>query len=372
MNHYVVVNGRKLRKGYTTGSCAAAAAQAATRMLVTGVPLESIEIEVPAGIKLRLAVDNVTIQPDWAMCSVRKDGGDDPDVTTGLDVFAKVSFAAHARVDICAGEGVGIVTKPGLGIAVGEPAINPVPRRMILDAVRTELPPGQGVEVTIFIPGGKEVAEKTFNPRLGIEGGLSILGTTGIVEPMSEEALKEALILKVKVLAASGCKQAVLVPGKYGEKFATTKLGLPHEMVVISSNFIGFLLDSCLEQGFEDLLIVGHIGKLIKIAGGIFHTHSRVADARMEILSAFASLHGADRDTIAQLLDCPTSDAALDIIRERGLEGVYQYVAERVSARCRQRLQGRVRVGTIVYAGKGSLLAMDTAGKQLWEEFLHV
>jgi len=368
MNLYAEVNGKRLRKGYTTGCCAAAAARAAARMLATGKPVESIEIRVPAGFELRLPVDNIALHPEWAVCSVRKDSGDDPDVTDGLDVFARVALAGHGSIEITAGEGVGKVTKPGLGIPVGSPAINPVPRRMIMEAVRSELPDGKGARVTISIPGGEKVATKTFNPRLGIVGGLSILGTTGIVEPMSEEAFKEALVLKIKSLAADGFKRAVLVPGKYGEDFAVSKLGLPQEIIAVCSNFVGFMLDACWEHGLKDVLLVGHIGKLIKVAGGIFHTHSRVADARMEILAALACLHGADRETIRLLLDCTTTDAAFDILKARGLHGIYDSIAERVSSRCRQRVQGQVNVGTIIYGQKGDLLGMDNVGNKLWKE----
>ncbi len=372
MKLYAEVNGKRLRKGYTTGSCAAAAARAAARMLVTQEPIESIEIELPAGIELRLPVDNIALHSEWAACSVRKDSGDDPDVTNGLDVFARVSLADHGNIEITAGEGVGIVTKPGLGIPVGSPAINPVPRRMIVEAVRSELPQGQGADVIVFIPGGEKIADKTFNPRLGIVGGLSILGTTGVVEPMSEEAFKEALVLRLKVLAADGTKRAVLVPGKYGENFAVSRLKLPQELIVVCSNFIGFMLDACLENGFQDLLLVGHIGKLIKVAGGIFHTHSRVADARMEILAALACLHGADRDTVGLILNCTTTDAAFDIIRTKGLLGIYDEIAERVSSKCRQRLQDKLNVGTIIYGQKGELLGIDAAGKKLWKELSDV
>lgn len=371
LNEYVVVNGKRLRKGYTTGSCAAAAARAATRMLFSQSHQEYSEIQTPRGKQLVLPVENVQILPGCAVCSVQKDGGDDPDVTTGLQVFAQAEVRPEGGIEICGGRGVGIVTKPGLEIPVGEPAINPVPRRMITEEVKKELPPGQGVRITVFVPHGEEIARKTFNPRLGIEGGISILGTTGIVEPMSEEALQQALIMSVRILAEKGLHRAILVPGKYGENFAVSRLGLPSELIVMTSNFIGALLDSCVDNGIRDILLVGHIGKLIKVAGGIFHTHSRVADARMEILAAFAALYGADQGTIAGILRCTTTQAALDILKSNNLQNLYPYIAARVSARCRERTKNKANIGTIMYSQDGTILAMDEVAGILREGFVN-
>ena len=368
MEWQVVVDGKRLRRGYTTGSCAAAAARAAARMLFTQTPVEAITIETPRGLELMLPVDNAEFNSYYAVCSIRKDGGDDPDVTSGLDIFARVE-PGSSSVEIFGGEGVGRVTLPGLPVEVGKPAINPVPRCMIEREVRKELAPGQGARVTVFVPGGKEVAAQTFNPRLGIVGGISILGTTGIVEPMSEEGLRESLVLGVKLLAARGEWRAVLVPGRYGESFAVEKLGLPASLVVIASNYIGSMLDACLEQGIRSVLIAGHLGKLVKVAGGIFHTHSRTADARREILAAFAARRGAAADTVARILNCPTTEAALDIIGEDVIAAVCGDLAARVSERCRQRVGGMIKIGTVLYSWKRGLLAVDEAGEKLLEEF---
>lgn len=367
MIEHVATTGQRLRKGYTTGACAAAAARAAARMLFTRTRQHSIEIDLPRGGKLVLPVTNPAIYPDSAVCSVLKDGGDDADITTGLHIFARVELIQGNHIEIRGGEGVGVVTKPGLSVPAGEPAINPTPRRMITREVNKELPPGRGVKVTVFVPEGKQIARKTFNPRLGIEGGISILGTTGIVEPMSEEALKQALDLNLKVLKASGSHRAVLVPGKCGEDFAITRLGLPSRLVVMTSNFIGFMIDACLEYGINEVLLVGHIGKLIKVAGGVFHTHSKTADARMEILSAYAALYGADRNTIEMILNSPTTGMALGIIKKAGLEAIFPYIAARVSARCRERAAHQVNVGTILYSNQGELLAQDEAATKLRE-----
>ncbi|NPV91095.1 MAG: cobalamin biosynthesis protein CbiD [Firmicutes bacterium] len=366
MLEYVFVNGKRLRRGYSTGSCAAAAARAAARMLFKGERTAGIEIDLPRGDTLVLQVDNLEAGPGYAECSVRKDGGDDPDATTGLEVFARVE-SAPPGIEIHGGPGVGTVTRPGLLIEVGQPAINPAPRRMIEHEVRKELPAGGGARVTISVPGGEPVAEKTFNPRLGIIGGISILGTTGIVEPMSEEGLKESLGLGLKMLAGEGEHRVVLVPGSYGEDFAIKRLGIPPRLVIEMSNFVGYMLDRCVEYGFREALLVGHLGKLVKVAGGIFHTHSRVADARLEIMTAAAALHGADADTLERVMGCATTEAVVDLIEERGIPGVYGYLADRVSERCRQRVGTGLKIGTIVYSQRRGLLAMDPSAREMLE-----
>ena len=206
MQDYVIVNGRKFRKGYTTGSCAAAASKAAVTMLASGKAIENISIDTPAGVRLDLPVTDVEFSKESVSCSVIKDGGDDPDMTSGLKIFAVAKFIPGHAIRITAGEGIGMVTYPGLKVEVGKPAINPVPMKMILKEVQEVLEPGKGVEINLSVPGGEEVAKNTYNPKLGIIGGISILGTSGIVTPMSEEAWKDSIALELGVLAASGFK----------------------------------------------------------------------------------------------------------------------------------------------------------------------
>ncbi|MCX7923587.1 MAG: cobalt-precorrin-5B (C(1))-methyltransferase CbiD [Clostridia bacterium] len=365
MDSYVYINGKKYRKGYTTGSCAAAASKAAAIMLITGKKISSVEIDTPAGVRLSLNVDDVILSEGTVKCSIVKDGGDDPDVTNGLKIFAEVKFAGNTGVSVKAGEGIGIVTLPGLKVNVGQPAINPVPMKMILKEVREVLPEDKGVEILLSIPGGEEVAQKTYNPKLGIIGGISILGTKGIVEPMSEEAWKESLALELNMLAAKGARQAVFIFGNYGEDFVNAKLGIENQGIIKISNFVGFMLDKAVENGFEEVVLVGHMGKLVKVAAGIFHTHSRVADARMEILAAYAALEAASQDIIEQIYQCRTTEAASDIIRKKRLERVYNRIVENAAGRCSSYTFNKVRVGAVLFDSANNMLAVDKIAEEI-------
>jgi cobalt-precorrin-5B (C1)-methyltransferase len=368
MEEYVVVNGRKFRKGYTTGSCAAAASKASVMMLFSGDAIGEVCIDTPAGVRLTLPVTDVSVTPDYVRCSVVKDGGDDPDDTTGLKIFAEARKKREAGIEILAGEGIGIVTLPGLKVEVGKPAINPAPEKMILKEVGEVLPEEVGVEIILSVPGGAEAALKTYNPKLGIVGGISILGTSGIVNPMSEEAWKEALALELKVLAAKGKRFAVYIFGNYGEDFVSENLGLDEENVIKISNFMGFMLDQAVECGLEKILIVGHLGKLVKVAAGIFHTHSRVADARMEIMAAYAALEGASTITVSQVYECRTTEAAAEIINQKGLQGVYDRIVSNVCTRCMEYVFNKIKVGCILFHQDNIALAMDENARKILDE----
>jgi len=361
MDEFVTVNGKKLRKGYTTGSCAAAAAKAAAQMLLSGTEVKRVSIDTPAGVRLTLPVSDAELTGDAARCSVVKDGGDDPDVTNGLKIFAQVRLVDKPGIRVRAGEGIGTVTLPGLKVKPGNPAINPVPMAMILKEAGEVLPEGKGFDILLSVPGGEEAAKRTFNPRLGIKGGISILGTTGIVTPMSEEAWKESLALELSILAARERDTAVLVFGNIGEGFALSTLGIPQEYVVKISNFAGYMLDKAAEYGFKNVLMAGHIGKLVKVAAGIFNTHSRVADARMEILSSYAALEGAPAEVVSAIYGCTTADAAAAIIEEKGLSGVFNRIAENVSKRCMEYTFNRLTAGTVLFASDSRILACDSA-----------
>lgn len=368
MDEYVVVNGRRFRKGYTTGSCAAAASKASTLMLFSQRAVEDVAIDTPAGIRLTLPVADVFVLPDRAGCSVVKDGGDDPDVTTGLKICAEALRKGSPGIEVQTGEGIGIVTAPGLKVEVGKPAVNPVPMQMILKEVREVLPENEGVVITLYVPGGAEAALRTYNPKLGIAGGISIIGTSGIVNPMSEEAWKEALALELKVMAAKGAGFAVYVFGNYGESFVEERFGLEKSFVIKISNFIGYMLDKAVEYGMEKILVAGHIGKLVKVAAGIFHTHSRVADGRMEILTAYAALEGADADIVSGIYRCRTTEAAVDIIKQYGFSGVFTRIAENASARCMEHAFGKLKVGSVLFYENNTILAMDKNAMELIRE----
>lgn len=364
MEQFVVYGGKKLRKGYTTGSCAAAAAKAAVTMLVTQQTLDQVAIDTPAGVRLTLPVTDSVFEHDTASCAVVKDGGDDPDVTHGLKIVAQARWG-RAGIIIEAGEGIGRVTLPGLKVAVGQPAINPVPLQMIRKEVGEVAPPGRGITIRLSVPGGEEAARRTFNPRLGVMGGISILGSKGLVEPMSEEALKESLALELAQKRQQGAAKAVLVFGNYGEDFAVQKLGVAPDYVIKMGNYVGFMLDQAAAHGLERVLLVGHLGKLVKVAAGIFQTHSRIADARLEILCAYAALAGAAFPVVQALARCTTSEAALELLEAQGLTAVCQRVVDNAARRCTEYTRGQVAVGAVLFDGAARLLAQDASSAEL-------
>ncbi len=319
MNEFIIQNGKKLRLGYTTGSCAAAASKAAAYMLLSGRRKEHITLETPKGITLGLDIEDIRMSETAVSCAVRKDAGDDPDITNGALVYSTVTYSNAPGVTVDGGEGVGRVTKPGLDQPVGNAAINSVPRRMIIENVEEVMKLfdcRSGLSVVITIPEGETLAGKTFNPRLGIVGGISVLGTTGIVEPMSEKALVETIRTELAQRRAMGFESVLLTPGNYGAEFIKTELRLDPEKAVQTSNFIGDSLDICRELGFKEILLIGHIGKLVKLAGNMLNTHSKYGDCRMEILASHAGASGAAPELIAKMLDCVACDEAVRLMRE--------------------------------------------------------
>ncbi len=360
-------DGKDLRFGYTTGSCAAAASKAAARMLLEGSREESVELMTPKGILLNLPVEEITAGEGFVSCAVRKDSGDDPDITNGILIFSKVEFSKTPGITLEGGFGVGRVTKPGLECPVGAPAINRVPREMITAAVRAmqeESGNSAGLKVTISIPEGERLAKRTFNPRLGIVGGLSVLGTSGIVEPMSEAALVDTIRVEMKQLAASGRKMAVITPGNYGEDFMKEVLHADLSGAVKCSNFVGETLDMAGEFGFQKVLLIGHIGKFVKLAAGIMNTHSRYADGRMEVMGVHAALCGANRELLAKLMDCITTDDALDVLEQAGLlEETLSSILRKIDFHLKARSRGDYQVEAVIFSNKRGLLGM-TAGAE--------
>ena len=360
MEKYVFKNNKKLRMGYTTGSCAAAAAKAAACMLLTGKAVPEVKLMTPKGIRLDLEVLEAKWTAEEASCAIRKDAGDDPDVTDGLEIYASVRKTEEPGVQIDGGEGVGRVTRPGLEQPVGAAAINKVPRQMIRENVEEicrKLGYEGGLSVTISIPGGEALAMKTFNPRLGIVGGISVLGTSGIVEPMSEEALIQTIRVDIKMQLAGGRRYLVLVPGNYGLDYLNEFHPELLKNSVKYSNFLGEAIDAAVEYGAKGILLAGHIGKLVKLAGGIMNTHSRNADSRMEILTAHAAVLGADQGTAAALMNCITTDEALEILEEKGLlEGVMERLLERMEFYVDHRSGHSLENGILVFSQtKGTL-----------------
>lgn len=353
-----------MRYGYTTGVCAAAAAKGASALLFFGGPLERVSVELPAGLTLELELCDVEMGDGWASCCVVKDAGDDPDVTDGIRVCARARRVEGKGVEVKGGEGVGVVTRPGLPVPPGSPAINPVPMAMIRKEVGEVLPEGAGVEVTIYVPGGEEVARRTFNPRLGIVGGISIIGTTGLVEPLSEEAYVKSLRMALSVLRAEGERRAVVVFGNQGER-AARSLGIPDRMVVKMGNFVGEMVDGLAEEGFSEALLLGHLGKVAKVAGGIFRTDGRVADGRLEVIGCYAALAGAGPDLVGRILSSNTVEEVISLLEGEGLGLAFDLVCEAASRRCALRSGGKVLFGTVALDGGGRAVGSCPVGREM-------
>lgn len=363
MEQFVYKNHKKLRYGYTTGSCAAAASKAAAAMLLSGKEISYVELHTPKGIDLRLEVLDISREDNAVSCAIQKDGGDDPDVTNGILIYAKVSRepADEAQIIIDGGIGVGRVTKPGLEQPVGAAAINKVPRQMIrenLEAVCEQYHYHGKLSVVISIPSGVELAAKTFNPRLGIVGGISVLGTSGIVEPMSEQALIDTIRVEMRQKLANGMEYLLVVPGNYGIDFLDQYgHGLQLEDAVKCSNFVGEALDAAVEFGAKGVLLVGHIGKFVKLAGGIMNTHSHNADARMELLTVHAALLGAPVELLQKMMECVTTDDALEYLKEADLmEPVMERIMEKMEFYVNQRAQHQLELGVITFSNVFGIL----------------
>ncbi len=381
MDTFVYKDHKKLRCGYTTGTCAALAAQGAVQFLLTGSWKETEEIMTPKGIPVCVSLEEKTSGDGWAECAVRKDAGDDYDVTNGILVYARAEFAKYGNVElpddlikIDGGVGIGRVTKPGLDQPVGAAAINSVPRKMIRDAVYAlleeagELSP---VSITISVPAGVEAAKKTFNPVLGIEGGISVLGTSGIVEPMSEEALVETIRTHLNVLKAEERKWVIAVPGNMGAGFLeryliehgknSSDLSLMEKFMnslVTMSNFVGRTIDIAAELGFSGILIAGHMGKLVKIGNGIMNTHSREADGRMDtMLSCALSAGTEDLELLRKIQGSNTTDEVMDHLKQAGiLDDTIKVFLKRAAGHLAHRSRDEVKTGMIVFGTKGEYL----------------
>ncbi|MDO4616946.1 MAG: cobalt-precorrin-5B (C(1))-methyltransferase CbiD [Lachnospiraceae bacterium] len=422
---FVLKNHKKLRLGYTTGSCAAAASKAAAAMLLTGETIEEIALMTPKGILLHLLIEEIRMKREEegtiteVSCAVRKDGGDDPDATNGILVYSRVKKIPGKRnadeadpvpenqktagdeqsqenrsadgeetvpenrkttddvqshnngepwVQIDGGIGVGRVTKPGLNQPVGNAAINSTPRQMITEGVLEvcrHAGYNGGIDVEISIPEGVEIAKKTFNPRLGIEGGISVLGTSGIVMPMSEEALVRSIGVEMRSLFSNGGEYLVITPGNYGETFSHNMSGLDLTYEMKCSNFVGETIDLAEELGVKGILFIAHIGKFIKVSGGIMNTHSREADCRAELMAAAAVRAGADAALAGRILATGTTEEALDVLAEGGEElyrNTLDEVCRRVHFYLNNRCKGAVNIGAILFSSvRGKLGETENA-----------
>ena len=366
---------KELRKGYTTGTCAQAAAKAAVMMLTSGKIVETVDIVTASGAKLNINLSDQEIGDGFAHCSVIKDSGDDPDITNGAKIFAEAIFSGQPGIILKGGKGVGRVTKPGLAVAVGEWAINPVPRKMILKELSSyalsfprkresrlmdsPVKPGndkeKGLEVTISVPRGEELAKQTFNPRLGIEGGISILGTTGIVEPKSLAAYKASLSLQLDVIKASGQVRAALVPGYVGEKFCKEVLGIKDDIIVKTGDHIGFMFEECAKKGIHEVIFAGHIGKLVKVANGQFNTHCQHGDGRIDAIVRYARIAKAPEEIIQELSSQETAESAGEILKKNNLTAVFDMLAKAVVEKLNELVNSALEIKCYILSLQGEV-----------------
>ena len=409
MEEFVYIDGKKYRRGYTTGSCATAVSKAAVYMLLTNEKIDTVNIDTPKGIYLSIPVVSSEIKKNedtgetYSICSVQKDGGDDIDATNGIEIFAKATWVHEDEIDkseknfsfegdgfcVFSGEGVGIITKKGLSVEPGRPAINPVPQKMIAKEVESVLKAsGENVlndknsleaenrldnrkkviKITIFIPKGEEVANKTFNPRLGIVGGISIIGTSGIVEPMSDDGWKKSLSIELNMKKELGMDSIILVPGNHGESFISDRIG-ENSSVVRTSNFLGYMLMEAKRMGFKKILLAGHIGKFIKLSAGIFNTHSKVADARNEILIANLALMGASTELVRKIDSCLTTEEATDIVYENGFGEVFDIICEKCKKRAEMHVDNEIEVEVFIFKMDKTVLGKSKNAEEMLDSF---
>lgn len=373
MDDYAYVNGKKLRKGFTTGTCATAATAAAISMILNQDIEEKVTVSTANGVEVTMDIKDPSFGEFTASAAVEKDGGDDADATHGLLIYSTVTLLRDSNdIEIDGGEGVGRVTQKGLKCDVGMAAINPTPRAMIEKTARQLLGPNCGAKIIISVPGGEETAKLTYNSRLGIVGGISILGTTGIVNPMSEESWKASITIELTMLYNQGYRSVVLAPGNYGEDFATNVLGIPPHRIVNMSNFVGHVLKEVQRIGFTRVLMVGHMGKFVKVAGGIFSTHSKDSDARMEIIMANLALLGAPVELLEKVDQCITTDAAGTLIEEYHYEEVYQVLVDKMKFRSERLLRNRkpeVSIDVVTFGTEAGYLASTQTLEEIAEEW---
>ena len=371
-DYYVIRGNKKMRFGYTTGSCAAAACKGATEILLGGKLQETVTLMTPKGILLTLELKDIQIETDKVTCAIRKDAGDDPDTTNGILVYATVEKTKEQGITLDGGIGVGRVTKAGLSQKIGEAAINPVPKSMILRATTETAEKYDyegGLKIIIAVPEGVEIGKKTFNPRLGIVGGISILGTSGIVEPMSEAALVQSIRVEMKQHFSQGEEYLLVTPGNYGADYLREHMDLPYEKNIKCSNYVGETIDMAIDMGVKGILFIAHIGKFVKVAAGIMNTHSHSADARMEVLASNAIRAGAPLECAKEILNASTTDEALDILnRYQMTQGTMKEVLDRIQFYLNHRSYEQILLGAVVFSNTCGYLGQTADAAKLIEK----
>lgn len=372
-DNYVYYNGRKLRKGFTTGTTATATTVAALRTLLNQEPQSTVTVHAANGKVAIFDVEQTDYDRQKASCGIRKDGGDDQDATDGALIFSTVTLRPDNEIHIMGGKGVGTVTKQGLANKPGMPAINPTPMRVIKEAARKELGPDKGADVVISVPEGEKIAKLTYNPKLGIVGGISILGTSGVVTPMSESSWKHSISIEMNIHRKRGDESIVLVPGNYGEDFAKDNLHIPADQIVQMSNFVGYVLHEAQRLKFKKVLLIGDLGKMIKVSGGNFSTHSKDSDARAEIMVAnLALLGGVPHDFLEKIYHCLTTISMIDLINQAGYQAVYQMIVDKIKDRSAKLLSHRephVDIDAVIFSRDHGFLAATKPLQEIEDEW---
>jgi len=355
--------------GYTTGSCAAGAAKGAAYGLLQGTIPDTVDLTTPADVTLKLNLIHRRVGKDFAECAVRKYSGDDPDITNGCEVYVRVTRSEANGVRFIGGDGVGLVTKPGLQISQGEPAINPVPRSMIKDSLKEVLGKHGGLEISVSVPEGKKLAKKTFNGRLGIVDGISIIGTTGIVRPMSLDSFKVSLLCGLDVAKAAGHDSIVLVPGSIGETGFLKHFNISKYQVIQMSNFVGFMLDEAVKRGFSNVIIGGHPGKLAKLIRGDFNTHSSKSKPANDILIKIFKREKISSALINELNDSSTVEGMVEIIKEHNFMQVFDRIADDVQSAAGRHILSKAKIGTILFDMRKNIIGVSKGFKD-WQKSL--
>lgn len=367
-DNYVYYNGRKLRKGYTTGTTATAASVAAAKAILDQKAPAIVKVNAANGTPVQFDVQDCTFDRNHASVAIKKDGGDDQDATDGMLIYSTVTLRPDHTITLDGGEGIGRVTQDGLANKPGMPAINPTPYKLIQEGVRDVLGPDRGADIIISAPEGERVAKLTYNPKLGIVGGISILGTSGIVTPMSEESWKHSISIEMNIHRKRGDTEIILTPGNYGEDFLKDNMHIPVTKQVQMSNFVGYVLKEVQRLGFTKVLMVGDLGKMIKVAGGIFSTHSKDADARAEIMVANLALMGAPLDLMKNVYGCLTTISMIKLINEAGYQDVYQTIVDKIKGRAEKLLahkKPQVEIDAVIFSRDTGFLAATKPLKEI-------
>lgn len=351
---------QKLRTGFTTGTCATAAAKASLVAIMTQKKIKSVEVILPKGKKITINIASCKFNSTKAKCSVIKDGGDDPDVTHGAEIIVELQLTDNTnQVEIDGGRGVGRVTKPGLGLEIGSAAINPTPKKMIhenLTLTGKQILKKNGIKVIISVPKGKEIAPKTDNPRLGITDGISILGTTGIVIPYSTASFAASIRQSLDVTIAMNDDTVVLTTGGRSEEFSKKEIRLPDHCFVQMGDFAGYAIQQCAKKGIKKARVAGFIGKLTKMAMGVKQTHVKGSKVDMDFLAKIASRCGATKETLDQIKNANTARHVQEIITKNKVDGFFSAICSEVYKQMRIHSENKVELEVILFDFDGSVL----------------